>query len=57
MITVLQSLTENHERSPLASVQYADSLIRDCDELMRIESELGSNAVFGESARSAPAGL
>jgi GTP-binding protein EngB required for normal cell division len=31
---VLQGLTENHERSLLASVQYAAKLIRDCDDVL-----------------------
>lgn len=31
---MLQGLTENHERSLLASVQYAARLIRDCDDIL-----------------------
>lgn len=31
---VLHGLTENHERSLLASVQYAARLIRDCDDVL-----------------------
>jgi hypothetical protein len=31
---VLHGLTENHERSLLASVQYAAKLIRDCDDVL-----------------------
>ena len=31
---LLHGLTENHERSLLASVQYAARLIRDCDDVL-----------------------
>jgi hypothetical protein len=30
----LHGLTENHERSLLASIQYAARLIRDCDDVL-----------------------
>ena len=31
---MLHGLTENHERSVLASIQYAGRLIRDCDDVL-----------------------